>query len=135
MTISSEAPPESENKMSWTIGEHKHAKGWFGYTLYGSTGKLKQVEPYRETSAGEITVNQEILRIVFNNGGSNDGLMIIINMTKDGIKQNFRCTNCYGNSPSLRLGRLYLDGNMDGDLDVPNTSNCQITCEFVLGKI
>jgi len=121
--------------MSWHIDDVPYSTGWFGFTLYGSKGMLKEVEPYKENSGGEITVNQTVERIVFNNGGSNDGSMIFINIAKNGIKQNFRCTNCYDNSPSLRLGRLYLDGNMDGDLDVPNTSNCQVTCEFILCKL
>ena len=124
-----------ENKMSWHIDDVPHSPGWFGFTLYGSNGMLKEVEPYKESSGGEITVNQTVERIVFNNGGSNDAVIVNINMTNNGFKQNFRCTNCYENSPSLRLGRLYLDGNMDGDLDVPNTSNCKVTCEFVLCKL
>jgi len=121
--------------MSWTLDDDPYAKGHYGYALYGSMGLLQEVTPYHEDSAGEITVNQDIKRIIFNNGGSSDGLLININITKNGLKKNFRCTNCLPNSPSLQLGRLYLDGNINGGfMNLPNTANCEISCEFVLGK-
>ena len=136
--LSSEASSElsPENTMSWHIDDVPYSTGWFGFTLYGSKGMLKEVEPYKENSGGEITVNEEVERIVFNNGGSNDAVILNINITKNGILENhFRCTNCYDKSTSLRLGRLHLDGNMDGDLNAPNTSMCKVTCEFVLRKL
>ena len=123
--------------MSWSIDQipGEHNPGVFGFTLYGQNGILKGVEPYFEAGSGEVYTNEEIKRIVFSNGDSLDGIYLIINVTKNGEKLNYFCSNCQQRSPSTELGRLYIDGDMNGKTDLPDLAQCKKSCEFIQGMV
>jgi len=124
--------------LSWTVDNNAPAPtGYFGFTLYDTDGNiLQQMDPYHESGYGEIFIPERIGRIKFDNGGSNDGLHLLIDITKNGENLNnlYYCINCENDSTSLEFGRLYMDGDMDVPIDSPNVSNCDTTCDFVAGK-
>lgn len=109
-----------------------HSAGIIGFTLYGKEGVLYRQNPHYVNNAGSVTVTGKVVKIEFDTH-SNDGLHIFIDVTYEGVKQNYFCKNCLSNSPSLQLGRLYLDVDMNGNKNLPGASNCQTSCEFVLG--
>jgi len=117
--------------MSWTVTT---SPGYFGFTLYGTDGNiLQQINPYYENGYGDVFVPESIGRIRFDNGGSNDGIHLLINITKNGehLNNTYYCIDCESDSTSLELGRLYLDGDMDVSTHYSNVANCNTTCEFV----
>ena len=117
--------------MSWTVTT---SPGDFGFTLYGIDGNiLQQIDPYHESAYGEVFMPDVIDRIIFDNGGSNDGIHLLIDITKNGQNLNnmYYCIDCESDSTSIELGHLYLDGDMDIPSDSSNVANCDTTCEFV----
>mgnify|MGYP000157304266 CR=1 FL=1 len=122
--------------MTWSVDETigEHYQGIFGFILYGEAGILESVDPYFEAGSGEVYTNQEIKRIVFSNDDSTDGIYLIINVTKNGEKLNYLCSNCQSSSPSMELGRLYIDGDMNGKMDFPGMAQCRKSCEFIQGN-
>jgi len=115
--------------MTWTIDDVDNAEGDFGYTLYGKTGVLYRQASYHETKSGFVGVDGEVDRIEFYTP-TNHGLHILIDIKQDGVEQNYVCGNCRADSSSVVLGRLYLDGDMNGPTDLTRASNCQKACEF-----
>ena len=124
--------------MSWALDDRPnidaHAKGTFGFTLYGTEGILYRQEPYFESKSGSVTVEGEVVQVDFDTD-TNNGIYFLIDITCDGVKQNYFCKNCLPNSPSIQLGLLYLDSNMDWIQDLPGLSNCKNSCEFVKGNL
>jgi hypothetical protein len=128
----------SPTRLSWTIDHVDHAVGTFGFTIYGKSvsgrrGVLHSKSPSYVGGSGYVDVFGDVERLIFKTS-NNDGAHLIIKLTKDGLEQPFVCKNCLPNSPSLKLGRLYLDGDMNGPQNLASASNCQNSCEFVKGS-
>ena len=79
---------------------------------------------------GHVDVYGDIKRIEFKTN-TNDGGHFFIDVEKNGEKLPFTCTDCLSTSKSLALGKLYLDGDMNGPQGLPGSANCQNQCEFV----
>ena len=118
-----------ETKMEWTIDDVPFAEGTFGFTFYRNEKVVYKQEPYFENKSGSVTVTGEVDRIGFETN-TNDGIHLLINISQNGEKQNYFCKNCLSNSPSLQLGRLYLDSDMNGPNYLNGASNCKNSCEF-----
>ena len=125
-----------------------HSGNNFGYTLYGASGVLETASPFHVAAAdsGSISVDEDIERIVLQTY-SNHGLTLFINVTKNGVIRNYRCTNCCKLDTSTNqcsgldteekmLDHILFDRNI-----YANCVNCEInparclsSCEFVFSK-
>jgi len=108
-----------------------------GFTLYDDENNSIYDRPVTSTSHNrqeDIPVSSEISEIVFS--GSSDGFHgSFIVRDSDGSAREFHCTNCLSNSPTMDLKNIYIDTDMNGDLDLPDTANCQNSCRFVSGEL
>ena len=124
--------------MSWTIDTADRARayhtGYFGFTIYGLNGVLADRKPVSTSLPGYVDVVGEITKIEFKTF-NNIGIHLMIKLVKDGKDQPFVCIDCLPNSPSLALGRLYLDGEMNQPMGLPGAANCHHQCEFIPGKV
>ena len=102
----------------------------FGFTIFDKTEqKLHERAPAKVTEAGYVDVSGDIARIVFTTD-DDDGAYLRITVDQNGQDVPFICSTCLTNSPSLDLGRLYIDGNMDLSQEQHGFSNCHNECEF-----
>ena len=108
-----------------------------GFSLYDDENNSIYDRPVTWTSHGEhgnIPVSSEIAAIVFS--GISDGFHgSFIVRDSDGAARAFHCTNCLPNSPTTDLKNIYIDSDMNRDLDLPDTANCQNSCRFVPGEL
>ena len=124
------------NVFNWATDSITHAPGQFGYTLYDENKKiLARRQPAHAFSNDDksVAVSSTIHSITFRTDYS-DGFYGWVDVTipRHGKKQTFTCIDCYP-GPSRALGRLYLDTNMDGPLDVAGAANCKDSCTFEKG--
>jgi len=82
----------------------------------------------------DISVSSEIAEIVFS--GTSDGFHgSVIVRDSEGSPREFHCTNCLSNSPTFDLKNIYIDSDMNGEQNLPDTANCQNSCHFVSGEL
>ena len=82
----------------------------------------------------DLSVSSEIAEIVFS--GTSDGFHgSFIVRDSEGSPREFHCNNCLSNSPTFDLKNIYIDSDMNGDQNLPDTANCQNSCRFVSGEL
>ena len=107
-----------------------------GFTLYDAWGNITFDRAMVHTgfTQQDISVSSEIHEIVFS--GSSDGFVgTFIVRDNHGQARTFRCQDCLSDSQTTDLNQVYIDSDMNGDRNLPNTANCQNSCRFVAGKL
>ena len=115
---------------------HPSASGGFGFSAYDIDHNLLYQRNSSHAAKGDsdrISLASVAESITFKTD-SGDGFYGLINVTINGEIQVYECIDCVSNSPSITLGMLYLDTNMDGPQDEPGASNCRNTCTFMKSK-
>jgi len=107
-----------------------------GFTLYDDENNIiynRPVTTANENQQQDISVSSEISEIVFSgNVHGFHGSFIV--RDSDGSAKAFHCTNCLSNSPTFDLKNIYIASDMNANLDLPDTANCQNSCRFVAGE-
>ena len=116
---------QTERVVNW-------ADGGMGFTLYGADKHMIFDRPIKQTDYenDDIHVTEEITEIVFH-GNSNGYHGSFVVRDGAGKTRKFRCTNCLSGSPTMDLKNVYIDTDMNGDLNLADTANCQKSCRFV----
>ena len=82
----------------------------------------------------DISISSEISKIVFR--GNSDGFHGHFTVRdSEGKVKEFHCLNCLSNSQTTDLKNIYIDSDMNGDTDLPDTANCQNSCRFISGQL
>ena len=108
-----------------------------GFTLYDEDNYIIHNRPVTHTGFNEnhdIVVPTEIAEIVFH-GTSNGFHGSFVVYDSAGSTRLFQCSNCLSNSPTTELKNVYIDTDMNGDVNLPDTANCQNLCRFSAGKL
>jgi hypothetical protein len=128
-------PTEISWHLDWA-GESKYAAGTFGFKVYGKNFAgaenvlLYQRKPSHIDHGDRVFVDGDIGTIILENGTSN-GVHLHFEVTRNGKKQEFYCKNCLSSSQSTKLGRLYIDSDMNGNQGISGAANCKNSCTFV----
>ena len=116
--------------MSWKIDNVSYAEGTFGFTLLDTSyNQVYRRNPSYENGSGILYVPGKLGRIAFDTN-TNDGLHILIDVKYNGVDEKFFSKNVRSDSRSHWLGRLYLDGDMNGPKNLAGAANCQKSCDF-----
>jgi len=80
-----------------------------------------------ESQSVELFSNPESITFLTNNG---NGFYGKVKVTMAGEDVVYRCMDCLANSPSTILGQIYVDTDMNGPVNEPETANCKQTCTY-----
>ena len=67
------------------------------------------------------------------NTNTENGLLGLINVKREGVIQRFECVDCLPSSTTTELARVYLDMN-NTPYDSPGTAHCDTTCTFKIQR-